>query len=53
MSRIANMNIKGLVSAVPANMKLAFMKAPKKAATPVNSPAMKPRPTRISPNVTR
>jgi hypothetical protein len=51
MSRMASMNISGLAPAVPAKMKLAFMKAPKKAAMPVNRPKIRARPTRISPKV--
>ena len=44
ISRMARMNIRGLAPAVPAKMKLAFIRPPKKAAMPVARPAIKGKP---------
>jgi hypothetical protein len=50
---MARINIRGLAPAVPAKMKLAFIRPPKKAAIPVARPVIRARPTRISPKVTK
>ena len=42
----------GLVLTVPAKRKFMFIRAPKKAAMPVNTPRINPTPTKTSPNAT-
>ena len=44
MSRMATVNSTGFVLVVPANMKPKFMRAPKKAAMPVNATEHQPDP---------
>ena len=46
------MNSNGFELSAPANKKLTFIKPPKKAAIPVNSPKMRPSPTNSSPYAT-
>ena len=47
--KIVTPNISGLVEVVPAISKLKLSTVPKKAATPVKHPKIKPNPTAISP----